>query len=60
MKLLSVNDVAEILGVHHSRVRIFIYEGRLPAQKISRTWVIREKDLNKLKILKRGRPKKKK
>jgi excisionase family DNA binding protein len=57
MKLLSVNEVAEILGVHHSRVRIFIKEGRLPAQKIGRTWVIKEKDIKKLKILKRGRPK---
>jgi len=59
MELLSVNDVAKILGVHHSRVRVLIREGRLPAQKIGRTWVILEKDLKKLKILKRGRPKKK-
>jgi excisionase family DNA binding protein len=59
MKLLSVNDAAKILGVHHSRVRVLIREGRLPAQKIGRTWVIREKDLKELKILKPGRPKKK-
>jgi len=57
MKLLSANDAAKILGVHHSRVRVLIREGRLPAQKIGRTWVIQEKDLKKLKILKRGRPK---
>ena len=59
MKLLSANDVADILGVDHSRVRVLIRQGRLKAQKIGRTWVILEKDLKKLKILKRGRPRKK-
>ncbi|MBW2106787.1 MAG: helix-turn-helix domain-containing protein [Deltaproteobacteria bacterium] len=59
MKLLSVNDAAKILGVHHSRVRVLIREGRLPAQKLGRAWIILEKDLKKLKILNRGRPKKK-
>lgn len=58
MNLLSVNDVAKILRVHHSRVRVLIRGGRLPAQKVGRAWVILEKDLKKLKILKRGRPKK--
>ncbi len=57
MKLLSVNDVAERLSVHHSRVRVLIWEGRLKAQKIGNSWVINEKDLKKLKILKSGRPK---
>jgi excisionase family DNA binding protein len=59
MRLLSVNDVANILGIHQSRVRVLIREGRLPAQKLGRAWVILEKDLKKLKILKHGRPKKK-
>ena len=59
MKMLSAKDVAKILKVHDSRVRVLIREGRLPAQKVGRTWVILEKDLKKLKILKRGRPKKK-
>ena len=58
MKLLSVNDVAERLGVHHSRIRVLIREGRLKAQKIGNSWVIKEKDLKKLKILKSGRPRK--
>jgi excisionase family DNA binding protein len=57
MKMLSVNDVADKLGVHHSRVRVLIRQGRLKAQKIGRTWVILEKDLKKLKIFKSGRPK---
>ena len=58
MKLLSVNDVADRLGVHHSRVRVLIRQGRLKAQKIGVSWVIREKDLEKLMIKPRGRPKK--
>ncbi|MGW8326027.1 MAG: helix-turn-helix domain-containing protein [Desulfobacterales bacterium] len=57
MKLLSVKNVAQRLGVHHSRVRIFIKEGRLPAQKIGGAWVIKENDIKKLKIMPRGRPK---
>jgi len=56
--MLSVNDVADRLEVHHSRVRVLIRQGRLKAQKIGRTWVILEKDLKKLKIFKSGRPRK--
>ena len=59
MKMLSAKDVAKILKVHDSSVRVLIREGRLPAQKVGRAWIILEKDLKKLKILKRGRPKKK-
>jgi len=58
MKLLSANDAAKILGVHHSRVRVLIREGRLPAQKVGRTWIILEKDLEKVKDRKPGRPRK--
>lgn len=57
MKLLSVNDVADKLGVHHSRVFVLILGGRLKAQKIGWTWIILEKDFKKLKIIKSGRPK---
>jgi excisionase family DNA binding protein len=56
MKLLSAKDVAKILKIHDSRVRVLIREGRLPAQKVGRAWIILEEDLKKLKILKRGRP----
>jgi excisionase family DNA binding protein len=59
MKLLSANEAAKILGVHHSRVRVLIREGRLPAQKVGRDWVIFKKDLEKVKDRKPGRPKKK-
>ncbi len=58
MKLLSAKQAAEILGVHHSRVRVLIKEKRLPAQKIGGAWIIKEKDLEKVKDRKPGRPKK--
>ncbi len=54
MKLLSAKQAAEILGVHHSRVRVLINEKRLPAQKIGGAWIIKEKDLEKVKTANRG------
>jgi excisionase family DNA binding protein len=60
MKLLTAKQAAEILGVHHSRVRVLIREGRLPAQKVGRDWVIMEPDLELVKDRKPGRPKKQK
>ena len=56
MKLLTAKQAAEILGVHHSRVRVLIREGRLPAQKLGREWIIMESDLEKVKDRKPGRP----
>ena len=60
MKLLTAKQAAEILGVHHSRVRVLIREGRLPAQKVGRDWVIMEPDLELVRVRKPGRPKKQK
>jgi excisionase family DNA binding protein len=60
MKLISAKQAAEILGVHHSRVRVLIKEKRLPAQKIGGAWIIKEKDLELVKDRKPGRPKKQK
>jgi excisionase family DNA binding protein len=60
MKLLTAKQAAEILGVHHSRVRVLIREGRLPAQKVGRDWIIMEPDLELVRVRKPGRPKKQK
>jgi len=60
MKLLTANQAAEILGVDGSRVRVLIRQGRLPAQKIGRDWVIMEPDLELVIVRKPGRPKKQK
>jgi excisionase family DNA binding protein len=58
MKMLTANDASKILGIHASRVRVLIREGRLPAQKIGRDWIIMEKDLEKVRVRIPGRPKK--
>ncbi len=54
--LLSVMEAAEKLGVSRWRVNQFINEGRLPAKKIGRSYVIKESDLEKLQERKVGRP----
>ena len=50
MKLLSAKEAAKKLGVHHTRVKVLIWKGRLKAQKIGGACIINEKDLKKLKI----------
>ena len=43
--MLSVRESAQQLGVSPSRVRALIKEGRLPAAKNGREWMIREEDV---------------
>lgn len=59
MKLISSAEAAEKLGVHITRVQVLIRQGRLPAQKVGRNYVINEDDLKLVKERKPGRPKKK-
>lgn len=56
MKLLSTPQVAERLGVTVARVQTFIWEGRLPAQKVGRDYVIQEDDIKLVENRKTGRP----
>ena len=58
---LTTIQAAEFLGVTPLRVRHFIWEKRLPAEKHGRDYFIKEQDLKKFKSIKRphGRPKKK-
>ena len=58
MKLLNTKQAAKALAVNDSRVRQLILSGRLPAQKIGRDWIIKEKDLKKVADRKPGRPRK--
>ena len=55
-KLLSVKESAELLGVNRQRVQALITDGRLPAQKIGNSYVIKESDLELVKDRKTGRP----
>ena len=48
----------ELLGVNDSRIRQLILAGRLPARKIGRDWLIKERDLKKVENRRVGRPRK--
>ncbi|HUS09223.1 MAG TPA: helix-turn-helix domain-containing protein [Pyrinomonadaceae bacterium] len=58
MTLLTTKDAAERLGVTVGRVHQLINDGRLPAEKAGRDYLINEKDLKLLEDRKPGRPKK--
>jgi excisionase family DNA binding protein len=57
-KLLSTTEVAARLGVTVPRIQTFIWEGRLPAQKVGRSYAIDEDDLKLVENRKPGRPRK--
>jgi excisionase family DNA binding protein len=54
--LISMTEAAEKLGISRKRVFDFIKTERLPAQKIGKTYVIREADLELVRERKTGRP----
>jgi excisionase family DNA binding protein len=58
MKVLTTSEVSEKLNVSVRRVHQFIKQGRLPAEKHGRDYVIQEKDLRLVAERKNGRPKK--
>jgi excisionase family DNA binding protein len=60
MKILSTSEVAERLNVSVRRVHHFIEQGRLPATKLGRDYVIYEKDLRLVAVRTNGRPRKEK
>ena len=45
-KFYTIDQVAEIIGIHHKTVRKFISEGKLKASKIGKQWRITGYDLN--------------
>lgn len=44
----TIQEVADILKVHHQTVRKMIREGRLPAEQMGTVWRIRKDDLEKV------------
>lgn len=58
MKLLTTKEVAERLGVTVARVHALIREKRLPAEKMGRDYMLKEKDLKLVEERKPGRPRK--
>ena len=56
MKLLSTPEAAAELGITVARVQQLIWDGRLPAQKIGRDYVINADDLKLVSNRPTGRP----
>ena len=54
--MIGTTDAAKRLGISPMRVRQLVEAGRLPAQKIGRTWVVDERDLERVRDRKPGRP----
>lgn len=55
---LTTHEAARILGVTPERVIALIKAKRLPAEKVSGVWIIKESDLELVKDRKPGRPRK--
>jgi excisionase family DNA binding protein len=55
-KLLSTTEAAARLGLSVARVQTFIWQERLPAQRIGRSYAIDEDDLKLLDNRSIGRP----
>ena len=56
---LTCKEAGRMLHVDDSRVRRLILDGKLPAKKHGRAWMIDKKDLLHVIDRRRGRPKKK-
>jgi len=59
MELLSTRQAAEYLNVSVARIQQWIWDGRLPAIKPSRDYLVDKKDLENIVAFRRGRPPKK-
>lgn len=49
MKLLTVREAAELLGLPHHKVLRYVQRGVIPAQKKGWIWLIDEEDLERVK-----------
>jgi excisionase family DNA binding protein len=56
MKMLTTKEVGERLGVTVQRIHALIRDGRLPAEKFGRDYLIKESDLKLVEDRKPGRP----
>jgi len=45
-KFYTINQVAEILDMHHKTIRNFISDGKLRASKVGKQWRVSDDDLN--------------
>jgi excisionase family DNA binding protein len=45
-KFYTIDQIAELLGMHHKTIRKFIHEGKLRASKVGKQWRITGHDLS--------------
>jgi excisionase family DNA binding protein len=53
-KIIDAREAARRLGVKHARLCMLIRSGELPAQKFAAVWMIREADVEALKLKRVG------
>ena len=56
MMMITTREAAERLGVTMKRVQAMIRDERLPAEKMGRDYIIKERDLKLVADRKPGRP----
>ena len=54
---ITVNAAAELRGVSPHRIRQYITEGRLPAERMGREYLVRRRDVDRMEVADVGRPK---
>jgi len=54
--MLTIAEAATRLGIDPSRVRLLVRQGRIPARRFGRAWVICEADLNAYQPRPQGKP----
>ncbi len=47
MEFITTHEAGKRLGINRARVIALIQEGRIPAQKVGRDWLIRPEDLSR-------------
>ena len=47
-ELLTLPEIAEMTGMANPTVRVWVNQGRLPATKVGRQWMVRRVDLEKM------------
>jgi excisionase family DNA binding protein len=46
--LLTLPEIADMTGMANPTVRVWVSQGRLPASKVGRQWMVRRGDLDKM------------
>ncbi len=54
--MLTITEAAARLGIDPSRVRLLVRQGRIPARRFGRAWVIAEADLAQYHPRPQGKP----